>query len=69
MSGTSNYRLVYPEVENYSAGYVEMHVTHNSYETERNIETAIILAKLGYQVRLLPIDTAFRTPDAYFVKE
>lgn len=69
MSDTSNYRLVYPEVKNYSAGYVEVPVTHNSHETERNTETAIILAKLGYQVRLLHIDTAFRTPDAYFVKE
>ena len=35
----------------------------------RNIETAVLLAKLGYQVRLLGIDTTFRTPDAYLIKE
>ena len=69
MSDTSNYRFVYPDTKDFSAGYVEVHITHNSHEEQRNIETAIILAKLGYQVRLLAIDTAFRTPDAYLVKE
>lgn len=69
MSDTRNYRLVYPDSEDYSEGYVEVHRTHNSHEAQRNIETAIILAKLGYQVRLLAIDTAFRTPDAYLIKE
>lgn len=69
MSDTRNYRLVYPNSQDFSAGYVEVHQTHNSHESERNIETAIILAKSGYQVRLLAIDTAFRTPDAYLIKE
>lgn len=73
MSDIRLYKLVYPdprknEVEQ-SGGYVEVHITHNSHEAERNIETAILLAKLGYQVRLLAIDTAFRTPDAYLIKE
>ena len=73
MSDTRNYQLVYPDPhideEEPSGGYVEVHITHNGHETERNIETAILLAKLGYQVRLLGIDTAFRTPDAYLIKE
>lgn len=69
MSDTRNYQLVYPDLEDYSEGYVEVHRTHNSHEAQRNIETAIMLAKLGYQVRLLAIDTAFRTPDAYLIKE
>ena len=69
MSDTRNYRLVYPDSEDYSGGYVEVHHTHNSHEAQRNIETAIILANLGYQVRLLAIDTTFRTPDAYLIKE
>ncbi|GAB3950179.1 hypothetical protein GCM10028805_27670 [Spirosoma harenae] len=69
MSDTRNYKLVYPDPEDYSGGYVEVHRTHNSHEAQQNIETAILLAKLGYQVRLLAIDTAFRTPDAYLLKE
>lgn len=73
MSDTRNYRLVYPDPrtneEEPSGGYVEVHITHASHEAERNIETAILLAKIGYQVRLLAIDTAFRTPDAYLIKE
>jgi hypothetical protein len=69
MSDTRNNRLVYPDTEDFSRGYVEVHLMHNSHEAFRNIETAILLAKLGYQVRLLGIDTAFRTPDAYLIKE
>lgn len=69
MSDTSNYRFVYPDTKDFSAGYVEIHLAHNSPEAQRNIETALILAKSGYQVRLLAIDTTFRTPDAYPVKE
>lgn len=69
MSDTRNYRLVHPETGDFSGGYVEVHLTHNSHEARRNIETAIVLAKLGYQIRLLAIDTAFRTPDAYLIKE
>ncbi|MBN8823840.1 MULTISPECIES: hypothetical protein [unclassified Spirosoma] len=75
MSDTRNYRLVYPdsrtnEIEP-SGGYVEVHRTHNSEEAERNIETAILLAKLGYQVRLLLIDNTphVKNPDAFLVKE
>ena len=75
MSDTRNYRLVYPdprtnEIEP-SGGYVEVHITHASHETENNIETAIVLAKLGYQVRLLAIDDrqGNKNPDAYLLKE
>lgn len=75
MSDTRNYRLVYPdprtnEIEP-SGGYVEVHRTHNSEEAERNIETAILLAKLGYQVRLLLIDNTphVKNPDAFLLKE
>lgn len=75
MSDTRNYRLVYPDPqsneEESSGGYVEVHISHNSHETEDNIITAIVLAKLGYQVRLLPIDDTQGTknPDAYLLKE
>ncbi|WP_245859809.1 hypothetical protein [Spirosoma aerolatum] len=75
MSDTRNYRLVYPdsrknEIEP-SGGYAEVHITHASHETENNIETAIVLAKLGYQVRLLAIDDrqGNKNPDAYLLKE
>lgn len=70
-----NYNLIYPDPrtdeEEPSGGYVEVHVTHDSHEAERNIETAVILAKLGYQVRLLPIDDTQGTknPDAFLVRE
>ena len=75
MSDTRNYRLVYPDLEagqiEPSGGYVEVHITHASHETERNIETAILLAKLGYQLRLLPIDDTEGTknPDAFLIRE
>ncbi len=75
MSDTRNYRLVYPgpntNEEEPSGGYVEVHSTHNSHETDANIRTAILLAKLGYQVRLLPIDDTHGTknPDAYLMRE
>ena len=75
MSDTRNYQLVYPdssvnEIEP-SGGYVEAHITHASHETARNIETAIILAKRGFKVRLLPIDNTPHTknPDAYFIEQ
>lgn len=75
MSDTRNYHLVYPDPRNHeeepSGGYVEVHSTHASHEAERNIETAIILAKLGYQIRLLPIDDTQgkKNPDAYLIRE
>ena len=75
MSDTRNYQLVYPDPftneEEPSGGYVEVHTTHNSHEMADNIKTAIILAKLGYQVRLLPIDDTQGTknPDAYLLRE
>jgi hypothetical protein len=53
MSDTRNYRLVYPaprtSEDEPSGGYAEVRVSHDSYETELDIETAIVLAKLGYQ--------------------
>ena len=54
-----------------SGGYVEMHLTHASHEATRNIETAIILARQGFRVRLLPIDNTPHTknPDANFIEQ
>lgn len=48
-----------------------MHVTHPSHEAAKNIETAIILARQGFKVRLLPIDNTPHTknPDAYFIEQ
>ncbi|MEZ0538306.1 hypothetical protein [Fibrella arboris] len=75
MSDLINYRLVYPDPReseiNQTGGYVEIHITHHNHETERNVATAILLAKLGYKVRLLPIDTTpyAKNPDAYFLNE
>lgn len=75
MSDTRNYRLVYPDQEanqaDSSGGYVEVHKLHNTKESERNIETAIILAKAGYQVRLLLVDNTpnVKNPDAFLLKE
>ena len=69
------YPLVYPDLRRNetepSGGYVEMHVTHPSQEATKNIETAICLAKLGFKVRLLPIDNTPHTknPDAYFIEQ
>jgi hypothetical protein len=75
ISDTRNYRLVYPdprtnEIEP-SGGYVEVHDTHNAEEIELNIVTAIILAKLGYQVRLLSVDNTphRKNPDAFLLRE
>lgn len=69
------YPLVYPDLRRNetepSGGYVEMHVSHSSHETARNIETAIVLAKLGFKVRLLPVDNTphVKNPDAYLIDE
>ena len=69
------YLLIYPDLRKNeiepTGGYVEMHITHASHEATRNIETAIILAKQGFKVRLLPIDNTPHTknPDAYFIEQ
>jgi len=69
------YLLVYPDLRQNetepSGGYVEMHITHASHEAARNIETAVILARQGFKVRLLPIDNTPHTknPDAYFIEQ
>lgn len=56
MSDTRNYRLVYPDPRTNekepSGGYVDVHISHDAQETQLNIETAIVLARLSYQVRL-----------------
>lgn len=70
-----DYLLVYPDFRKSetepSGSYVEMHSTHASHEAVKNIETAIVLAKQGFKVRLLPIDNTphIRNPDAYFIEE
>ncbi|QMW07036.1 hypothetical protein H3H32_21045 [Spirosoma foliorum] len=48
-----------------------MHITHASHEAARNIETAIVLAKQGFKVRLLPIDNTphIKNPDAYLIDQ
>lgn len=75
MSDTRNYRLVYPDPrtneDEPSGGYVEVHDAHNESEAELNILTAIILAKLGYQVRLLLVDNTphRKNPDAFLIRE
>ena len=69
------YPLVYPDLRRNetepSGGYVEMHVSHSSHETARNVETATVLAKLGFKVRLLPVDDTphKKNPDAYLIDE
>ena len=75
MSDTRNYQLVYPDPgtneEESSGGYVEVHITHHSHEYVQNLGTAIILARQGFRVRLLPIDDTphAKNPDAYFSDE
>lgn len=68
------YPLVYPDLRKNetepSGGYVEMHVTHPSHEAAKNIETAIVLVRKGFKVRLLPIDNTpyTKNSDAYFIE-
>lgn len=75
MSDTRNYRLVYPDPRTNekepSGGYVEVHISHNENEVELNMLTAIVLAKLGYQVRLLLVDNTpnRKNPDALLIRE
>ncbi|GAB4037800.1 hypothetical protein [Spirosoma jeollabukense] len=70
-----DYPLIYPDLRKDetepSGGYVEMHVTHASHEAARNIETAIILARQSFKVRLLPIDNTphIKNPDAYLIDQ
>jgi Contact-dependent growth inhibition CdiA C-terminal domain len=70
-----DYSLIYPDIRKGevepSGGYVELHFTHHTHETARNVETAIFLAKHGYKVRLLPIDNTpgIKNPDAYLIDQ
>ncbi|MEA5459416.1 hypothetical protein VB796_10220 [Arcicella sp. LKC2W] len=52
-------------------GYVEVHNTHLGEERNKNIETAIFLAKKGFQVRLLEVinQPNHKNPDAYIVNK
>lgn len=65
MSDTRNYRLVYPDSrtneEEPSGGYVEVHLSHDSHETQLNIETAIVLA--------IDDSQGMKNPDAYLLRE
>ncbi|MEY4541321.1 MAG: hypothetical protein RLZZ306_3078 [Bacteroidota bacterium] len=64
---------VYPNSEEIepTGGYVYVHNTHVGDEREKNIKTAIFLAKLGYQVHLLEVVNiqGHKNPDAYIVNE
>ncbi len=70
-----DYPLIYPDLRKNetepSGGYVEMHVTHASNEAVKNVETAIVLAKQGFKVRLSPITNVpfVKNPDAYLIDE
>lgn len=54
-----------------SGGYVDVHQDHNGAEKLLNTQTAIVLAKQGYQVLLLPIvdEPNLKNPDAFLVVE
>ena len=54
-----------------SAGYVNVHWLHNGPERSLNVDTAVVLAQLGYQVLLLPIndEPGVKNPDAFLVNE
>ena len=66
---TEGFILVY-ETENLG-GYVNAHYQHTGPERSLNVETAIILAQLVYQVLLLPIndEPGVKNPDAFLVNE
>jgi hypothetical protein len=75
ISEMTDFTQVYPdpnteEIEP-TGGYVYAHNTHVGDEREKNIKTAIFLAKLGYQVRLLEVVNiqGHKNPDAYIVNE
>jgi hypothetical protein len=68
------YTLVYPEFnegDEITGGYVYVHNTHLGEERVKNIETAIFLAKKGYQIRLLEVinQPNHKNPDAYIVNK
>lgn len=69
------YPLIYPDLRKNeiepSGGYVEMHISHPSHRAARNVETAVVLAKQGFKMRLLPADNTPHTknPDAYLIDE
>jgi hypothetical protein len=75
ISEMTDFTQVYPdpnteEIEP-SGGYVYAHNTHVGDEREKNIRTAIFLAKLGYQVHLLEVINiqGHKNPDAFLVRE
>ena len=71
----NNYSQVYPDLEKgeeeITGGYVHVHHTHIGEERNKNIKTAIFLAKLGYQIQLLEVVNLpnHKNPDAYIVNE
>ena len=71
----TDFTQVYPdpntEETEATGGYVYAHNTHIGDEREKNIKTAIFLAKLGYQVHLLEVVNiqGHKNPDAYLVEE
>ena len=54
-----------------TGGSVEVHDLHGKFELELNLKSAIVLAKHGYTVRLLPISDVpdQKNPDAFLVDE
>jgi hypothetical protein len=75
ISQMTDFTQVYPdpnteEIEP-TGGYVYANNTHIGEEREKNIKTAIFLAKLGYQVHLLEVVNiqGHKNPDAYIVNE
>ena len=69
------YTLRYPdpviEQTEPTGGSVEVHDLHGKFELELNLKSAIVLAKHGYRVRLLPISDIpdQKNPDAFLVDE
>ena len=69
------YTLRYPdpviEQTEPTIGSVEVHDLHGKFELELNLKSAIVLAKHGYTVRLLPISDVpdQKNPDAFLVDE
>lgn len=69
----TDFTQVYPNINETepTGGYVHVHNTHIGEEREKNIKTAIFLAKLGYQINLLEVVNikGHKNPDAYIVNE
>jgi len=69
----SLYTIIYPEAGKVepSGGYVEMLRFQVEQEVEQNLQTAILLARQGYRIRLLPISNIpyKKNPDAFFINE